>query len=134
MTAMSNVLENAVLNLILINAPLSAAGINNSTLFAALFTSEVTDENTGSEVGSGIGYARTLITSFNLAVNGSSSNSSLVSFPTATYNWGTVTHFGIFDSLTGGNLLFHGPLTSPKVVNAGDSFVFPVGNITISID
>ena len=135
MTAMSDVLENAVLDLLLRNTSLTASGINTGIFYAALFLSSPTDANSGSEIGiSGTGYKRTQILGFNTANNGSTSNNTSVVFDNATADWGTVTHFGIFDSPTGGNLLFHGTLTTPKVISAGDSFVFPVGNITISID
>lgn len=134
MPAMSDVLENAILDLILSNTPLSSVGINAGVVYAALYLSSPTDANTGVEIGSGTGYARTQVIGFGAAANGTASNNYAVVFPTATSNWGTVTHFGLFDAPTGGNLLFHGQLTTPKIINAGDSFVFPVGNITLSID
>lgn len=131
---MSDVLENAILNLILSGTPLVNAGINTGVLYAALFLSSPTDTNTGTEIGSGVGYTRIQVLGFGSASNGTASNNYTVVFPTATGNWGTVTHFALFDAPTGGNLLFHGQLTTPKIINAGDSFVFPVGNITLSID
>ena len=133
MTAMSDVLENAVLDLILRNTPLSTAGISTGTVFAALFVTPTTDTGGGVEVVGG-GYTRVSVANFTVPASGSASNSTTATFPTALANWGTVTHFALFDAVSGGNMLFHGPLTTPKVVNAGDSFVFPVGNITISID
>ncbi len=39
------------------------------------------------------------------------------SFTTATADWGTVVGFGIFDAVSGGNLLYHGPI-SPSVAIA----------------
>lgn len=137
MAAMSDVLENAFLDLILRNVSLAASGITTGSVYAALFTTPTSDTTgsggSGEEVSGG-GYARTQITGFSVAADGNSSNSVTITFPSATSGWGTVTHFGLFDAATGGNLLFHGELTAPKVVNAGDSFVFPSGNITISLD
>jgi len=133
MTAMSDVLENAVLDLILRSTPLSTAGISTGTVYAALFVTPTNDTGGGVEAAGG-SYSRVLVGGFSVPVSGSSSNTSTATFPSASAAWGTVTHFGLFDAVTAGNLLFHGPLTTPKVINAGDSFVFPVGNITISID
>jgi len=133
MTAMSNALENAVLNLVLRNTPISTAGISTGTVFAALFTTPTTDSGGGVEVVGG-SYARTSVAGFTVSTAGTSSNSSTVTFPSASANWGVVTHFALYDAATGGSVLFHGPLTAPRVINAGDSFVFPVGNITVSID
>jgi hypothetical protein len=51
-----------------------------------------------------------------------------------TANWGTVTHFGIFDALTAGNLLFWAALTASKVVNSGDAAPkFLAGALTITL-
>jgi len=133
MTAMSDKLENATLDLILRNTPLSTAGIATGSIYAALFTTPTTDTGSGVEVVGG-GYARVSITGFSPAASGSSSNTTIGTFPSASAAWGVVTHFALFDASSGGNMLFHGPLTIPKIVNAGDSFVFPVGNITISMD
>jgi len=133
MTAMADVLENAVLNHILNNVPLSTAGINTGSIFVALFVTPTDDTGGGVEVFGG-SYNRAPVSGFAAPVSGTTNNSTTVTFPNASANWGTVTHFALFDASTGGNMLFHGALTAPKVVNAGDSFVFPVGNITISMD
>ncbi|HVY71463.1 MAG TPA: hypothetical protein VHH73_16140, partial [Verrucomicrobiae bacterium] len=60
-------------------------------------------------------------------------NTSAVTFPAATPSgWGTLTHFGIFDASTGGNLLAWNPLTASKTIAAGDNPNFPIGAITVS--
>jgi len=133
MTAMADVLENAVLDLVLNNVPLSTAGISTGTIFAALFVTPTDDTGGGVEVMGG-SYSRSTVSSFSVPVGGTTSNSVNVTFPNASANWGIVTHFALYDASTGGNMLFHGALTSPKIINAGDSFVLPVGNITISMD
>ncbi|MGB2469903.1 MAG: phage tail fiber protein, partial [Flavobacteriales bacterium] len=38
----------------------------------------------------------------------------------ATGAWGTITHFGIFDASSSGNLLYHGALTASKTIATGD--------------
>ena len=81
-----------------------------TTVYLALFTSNPTDAGTGTEV-TGNGYARKVIP-FSTATTGTISNASEVAFATPTGAWGIVTHFGIYDALTGGNLLVHGPLTT----------------------
>jgi len=130
---MSDAVEDATLNLILRNVPFSTAGISTGTVYAALYTTPTTDSGGGVEVVGG-SYSRILIGSFSVPVSGSSNNTSTGTFASASAAWGTVTHFALYDAVVAGNQLFHGPLTTPKVINAGDSFVFPVGNITVSID
>ena len=42
-------------------------------------------------------------------------------------------NLGIFDNSTGGNLLWHGSLTTSKTVNDGDTLEFSIGNIDLTI-
>lgn len=46
----------------------------------------------------------------------------------------TITHLGVFDALTSGNLLFHASLSSSKTLNTGDVLSFSIGSIKIAID
>lgn len=98
-----------------------------ATIYVALYTTDPTNADTGTEVTGG-SYARKLL-SMGPATAGVGENSALVNFGTATANWGTVTHIGIRDASSGGNLLAYGPLTTSKVVNNGDSLDFPIGDI-----
>jgi|SRR5213595_3437707 len=45
----------------------------------------------------------------------------------------TVTHFGIWDALTGGNLIATGTLTTPRLVAPGDVLVFDVQTLTVTL-
>ena len=116
MAEMSNYLENA-----LINATLRATTYTSpANVYVALFTTDPTDANTGTEVSGG-SYQRTAVT-FGAPSNGVSTNIGAVTFPTATGSWGTITHIGIMDSQTTGNLLFHTPLDTAKTITSGDIF------------
>ena len=46
----------------------------------------------------------------------------------------TVTHIGVYDHVSAGNLLFHGALSSSKAVDAGDTFKIAIGDLDISLD
>jgi hypothetical protein len=68
--------------------------------------------------------------------SGGTSNAIAITFnvPGAT-TWGNVTSFGIFDSLTGGQLLYWGPLAANKSINSGDPAPsFPIGTLQITED
>ena len=54
--------------------------------------------------------------------------------PNTTSGWGTVTHFGIFDASTNGNLLYWGALTASKTVAVGDSVSFGAGALVVTED
>ena len=126
MTAMSNYLETALFNEVLRAQNYAAP----TTVYVGLFTSDPTDAGSGTEVSGGA-YARQAVT-FAAPTDGAGSNTGAVTFPQATANWGTITHFGIFDAATAGNLLLHGPLTASKTVNTGDVFTFPNGALTVT--
>lgn len=127
MAAMSNYLENALINATLRNTAYSSP----STVYVGLFTSDPTDAGTGTEV-SGNAYARQAAT-FGAPSNGASTISSAIEFPQATGSWGTVTHFGILDNLTSGNLLYHGQLTASKAIDTGDVFKFATSALTVTL-
>lgn len=62
-------------------------------------------------------------------------NDQAIAFPQATANYdGDVTHIGIYDASTSGNLLFHGALTVSKTVTTGDTFQINAGAITITLE
>jgi len=124
--AKSNYLENKVIDHFLGTSSTSAP----SNVYIGLFTSNPTDANSGTEV-SGNGYSRQVIT-FNAASSGSATNSSAETFTASGGNWGTITHFGIFDASSSGNLLYHGALTDDKVIEDGDSLVVATTAITIT--
>ena len=130
MAEMSNYLENALINATLRNTSYTSP----ATVYVALFTSDPTDAGSGTEVStSGTNYARQSI-AFSSAASGTTSNSADVEFSQATGSgFGTVTHFGIFDASTAGNLLFHGALTASKTIAAGDVFKVASGNLSITV-
>jgi len=99
-------------------------------VYVALFTSDPGDDNTGTEVSGG-SYARQSVT-FAAPSGGATSNSGDITFPEATADWGTVSHVGIYDASTDGNLLFHGALTQAKAVYSGDQFIIKTGDLDAS--
>ena len=128
MAEFSNYLENALINAVLRNTTYTSP----ATVYVSLYTSDPTDADSGTEVStSGTGYARTAVT-FGAPSNGVSTNSADVTFPTATASWGTVTHIGIHDALTSGNLLFHTPLDTSKTIDSGDIFKITSGNLSVT--
>jgi len=127
MAEMSNYLENA-----LINGTLRATSYTApSTVYLALYTSDPTDADTGTEV-SGTSYARQSIT-FGSPSNGASTNSAAIEFPQAGGSWGTVTHVGIRDASTSGNLLYHTALDASKTIATGDVFRIATGSLSVTL-
>lgn len=129
MAGKSEFLENELLD--------HALGVGSYTMptaYVGLYTAAPSDSGGGTEVSGG-SYARvTCASKFGAASGGSSANTAEITFPTATANWGTVTHFGIFDASSAGNLLYWGALTTSKNVQSGDTIKFAVGALTVTED
>lgn len=102
-----------------------------STLYLALYTAAPGETGGGTEC-TGTSYARTAVT-FTVSGN-EATNSAAVEFATAGNNWGTITHVGVFDALTAGNLMAYGTLTASKTVETGDVFRVPAGDLDITLD
>jgi hypothetical protein len=101
------------------------------TLYLGLYTSAPSDTGGGTEL-SGSGYARQAMA---MSVSGNTaSNSAVEEFATATGSWGTVTHVGVFDASTSGNLLAYGALSASKAIASGDVFRIPAGDLDITLD
>lgn len=127
MSAMSDYLEDAFLDHFLGTSSTSSP----ATIYVGLHTADPTDAGTGTEV-SGSGYARQSI-AFDASSSGTASNSAAVEFPAASGgDFGTVTHIGIWDALTSGNLLFHSALTTSKTISDGDIFKVAASGIDIT--
>ena len=127
MAEFSNYLENALINAVLRNTSYTSP----ATVYVSLYTTDPTDADSGTEVSGG-SYARTAVT-FGAPSNGVSTNSADVTFPTCTVSWGTVSHIGIHDASTSGNLLFHTPLDTSKTIDSGDIFKITTGNLSVTL-
>jgi hypothetical protein len=142
MAALSNYLENNLVDFLL-----RAQSFTPGTArWVALYTAAPSDSGGGTEVTGG-SYARAQLdasatnwkntqdsgTGASTGTGGATSNASTITFPSPTANWGVVTHFGVFDASSSGNLLFHGALTASKTINNGDPApTFPTGSLVIT--
>ena len=124
MAAISNYLENELLDHVLKNA----AYTSPSAVYLGLYTSNPTDADSGTEVD----VDRQAITFGAVASGGTISNTADITFTTMPA--AAVTHVGIHDHVSAGNLLFHGALSSTKSVDAGDTFKISTGDLDISLD
>ena len=124
----TNFLETEILDHVFAGAAYTAP----ATKYLALFTA-VSDGEAGSvtEV-SGNAYARQAM-AFTTS-GATTSNNAAVEFPTATGSWGTITHVGIFDASTSGNLMVYATLTASKAIASGDVFRVPSGDLDITLN
>lgn len=122
----------------LINATLRGGTYTGGGVYVALFKTNPTDTGSGAEVNDS-GYQRqrahTTVASdgFTVPANGSASNTKNLIFPPIVDAQVTVTHWGIFDAQSGGNLLYHAPMLNPKTLDPTDVVSFPVGSLIVTL-
>ena len=104
-----------------------------SAFYIALFTSNPAEDASGTEVStSGTAYARQSAT-FTVSGN-EATNSAAIEFPTATASYGTVTHIGVFDAASAGNLIAYAALTTSKAIDPGAVLRLPANELDITMD
>jgi hypothetical protein len=128
MAELSNYLENKLLDHVLRNVSYTSP----TTVYVGLFTADPTDAGTGTEVSGG-SYARQIV-SVTTATGGIVTSSADVTFPQCTASWGTVSHIGLLDALSSGNLLMHTALTTSRSIETGDVLKISTGSLTASLD
>ena len=130
MAGFSDYLEDKVLDHVFGGSSYTAPG----TLYVGLYTAAPSDSGGGTEVSGG-SYARKSMPA--MTVSGTSpteaTNGAAVEFVTATGSWGTVTHVGVFDAASSGNLMAWAALTASKTVSSGDVFRFDAGDLDITL-
>ena len=128
----SDYLEAAILDHVFKLATFTAP----TNLYVALFTSAPSDSGGGTEV-SGNAYARVQVTNDTSSWTRTGStvvNDNAITFPAPSpSSWGTVTHYGVFDAASSGNLLDWGALTASRSTTAGVAVSFAAGDLSFSV-
>ena len=86
------------------------------------------------EPSSSSGYRRAQLTSMGSASDGQIQNNDIIYMGESLSNWGTITHFCIFTSATGGTPIFYGQLTSSVSVPTGYVPIFRKDAIKVGLD
>lgn len=126
MSDLSNYLEDAMLNAVFRNTSYTSP----ATVYVALFTAAPGEAGGGTEVSGG-GYARKSVT-FGAPSSNIIANTNDVTWTASGANYGTIVAIGFFDASSGGNLLAYKPVSN-QVVNDGNTYHFPIGNLTVTM-
>lgn len=109
--------------------------VAHGNVYVALHTSDPGDSGTNNEVAAS-SYSRVQTaagTDWSIT-GGEFENSVEVSFPTAQEDWGSITHFTLWDGSTSSdNCLAVSSIVQARDVNAGDTAVFRAGNLNGSV-
>lgn len=65
---------------------------------------------------------------------GETYNQEEITFPIATENWGWITHIGLFDNTTAGNLIAYAGLDYKKEIRAADIYKIPQAFFILKMD
>ena len=103
-----------------------------TTVYVALHKTSPGEAGTGTEV-SGNGYTRVAVTL--TGTGGTKTNADEIVFPKSTPSGhGSVTHFAIWDAVSGGNCLFYNFFTGSPYVSAEEVPRIPAGSLVVSCD
>jgi hypothetical protein len=127
MSELSNFLENKFLDTTL----KGGTAYNVTTPYLALFTSDPTDAGSGTEC-SWTNYVRQSM-AFGTISNGSVASTGEITFPAVVGSTVTVTHIGVFDASSSGNLLYHTALDASKTLAATDTMSVAAGGVTVTL-
>ena len=65
--------------------------------------------------------------------NGVITNTQDIEFAEASGDWGTITHYVLYDSLTGGNLLMYEAFPTGKQIQEGSQARFKINSLKFTI-
>lgn len=141
MAAMSDYLEQNVLEYLLRGGSLSQP----TEIYVALFTDDPTDSNETSNELSDNGYSRQDAADGGSVEEGwtspsedgdgySCENELELEFPPIEDGTVTVTHFGLYDASSGGNLLFHGEFDTSRDLAVDDVVAISAGALTVRVE
>lgn len=102
------------------------------TIYVGLSTADPTDDASGLAEPSGNGYARKVYSSWSRATS-TVDNDGAITFAQATGSWGTITHFALFDALSGGSMLAHGVLDASRSITSGVVPRFSAGELDVTL-
>ena len=137
MAGLTNYLEDKIMNHVFGSTTFTKP----TNYYVGLLTATPSDSAGGTEVTGG-SYARQ-VCAFSITGTGTAqaANTSAITFPTATADWGIVGWVGIYDALASGNLVAYQNLqksdfstTTTKTINDGDIFKFNAETIKIQLD
>ena len=79
------------------------------------------------------GYKRVKLENLSEPADGVITNEPAISFDESTANWGTMSHFVIYDALEAGNLLMYDTLSTPRNVEAATIVTIKANSLTLTL-
>jgi|AntRauTorcE11898_2_1112593.scaffolds.fasta_scaffold103009_1 hypothetical protein len=137
MAAFSDYLESGILDHTLRGQSLPTP----ATIYLALFTSDPTDASTGQELVDSAYVRQDLAKGGSISSGWTSpatsgegfavSNAKVTQFPPIADGSKTISHYGLYDAQTGGNLMYHGEFTVAKTLEINDVLSIDIGGLQV---
>lgn len=112
-----------------------------AALYLALFTADPGESSTPTDECTYLGYERAEVPSWGDVEAAASGEGKQIANAVAVLCPGNagaddvvVTHAGLFDAMTGGELLLKGALGAPKTLRTDDGLAFQPGQLVFSVD
>jgi hypothetical protein len=70
---------------------------------------------------------------FGTISNGSVASTGTITFPAVVGSTITITHIGVYDASSGGNLLYHTALDASKTLAATDTMSVAAGGVSVTL-
>lgn len=125
MSGFSNYLANQIINDTLVTPYTSR--------YLALFVDDPTDANDTTKEVSGVWYTRKLTGAWASPTVGVSENLSVIQFNPVTGGQVVISHWGIYDAATSGNLLYSGAFSTTKTFNIDDFPLIAAGDLDFGL-
>ena len=125
--SLSDALEIKLLDHVLKTTPF----VVPTNIYIALSTADPLDTGAGIAEPVAMGYARVVMDAWDAAAARATANTNQITFAQSTGDWGTITHFAIFDAITGGNFLAHGDFTVSKAAPLGTNLYIAAGDMDV---
>jgi hypothetical protein len=128
--AFSNYLEDQITNWI--NGQSFASAITGGT-FVQLYSQDPTDAGSAT----GALYTRVAVAAGGWTRGtggaGTLTNTAAITITSSAASGATATHVAVFDTITGGNMLFAGALTASKTIATGDEVKFNASALALTV-
>jgi len=113
----------------------------NGTTFATAPTATFVQLYNGDPLDTGLGgtplYTRISVASGGwtrgIGGNGTLTNTGVITITSSAASGATATHVAVFDTITGGNMLFAGSLAASKTIATGDEVKFNASQLTLTV-
>lgn len=101
--------------------------------YIGLSTTAPSVDGSGVSEPSDAAYSRVRLSSLTVPTDGVIRNEEAISFPDSVEDWGTITHFVIYDAVTGGNLLIYNTVDKPRLIQADSQITFKAKGLSLAL-